>query len=320
VALPIKDTLGILADNLRKRGSVLPLSRQKETGWAQELDIPMGGKTIIYTGLMYQLMPSIMALEKVTSRFENSWMRHFFGLGRMINKVINVSPLMVRSNHHQQEEFNKILQNITCLLRTAGVEFGYLYDREFYPGTLIHDQGICSVYDKHAHRVAALLKEFEIKKIITVDPHTTLMLRSVFPKTVEDYKLEVKSYLEVLEESDIEPFRYVERNVVIHDSCVYSRYEGVIEQPRNLLKKAGFDLVTPKYSGKMTYCCGGPIESLFPGKAQEIARNRIEQLAAEGTEIATMCPICLVNFKGNVNHEDVIIKDISEYLVEAYCY
>jgi len=129
----------------------------------------------------------------------------------------------------------------------------------------------------------------------------------------------VKSYLEVLAERNLQPLRQVNKDVVIHDSCVYSRYEGLIEEPRDLFKKAGINCIEPEYSGKMTYCCGGPIESLFPSKAHTIAVNRIKQLANKGSEITTMCPICLINLKAALNGKSVSVKDISEQLAEAYC-
>ena len=56
--LPTKDILGILADNLNRRKSVLPMSAADTTRWAKGLNIPKGGKTILYTGHMYQLIPS----------------------------------------------------------------------------------------------------------------------------------------------------------------------------------------------------------------------------------------------------------------------
>lgn len=37
--LPIGPVLGILSDNLKKRGSVLPLSKSKAIGWSKGLSI-----------------------------------------------------------------------------------------------------------------------------------------------------------------------------------------------------------------------------------------------------------------------------------------
>jgi len=318
--LPTRDILGVLVDNLGKRMTVTPLSLQKATGWAQGLNIPMGGETVIYTGQMYQLMPAIIAMEKVTSRFEESWMNNFFSIGRIVNKFINTSWFITRTSHEAQETFNNLLRNIACLLRSVDVEFGYLYGEELYVGTLIHDEGVNDVFDNHARKVYEVLRKHGVKQVITVDPHTTNMLRSVYPGIIEGFGLEVKSYLEVLAERNMDPVKKLDLDLVVHDSCVYARYENVIEEPRLLLQKAGVRLKEPEYAKKLTYCCGGPVESLFPGKARAIAEKRMAQLISSGGNVAAMCPICLVNLKNAAAKErNMSVKDISEYLVEAYC-
>lgn len=318
--LPTKDILGILVDNLSKRKTVTPLSRRKSTGWSEGLNLPVGGETIIYTGQMYQLMPAIIAMEKVTSRFEESWMNNFFSIGRIVNKFINTSWFITRTSPEEQEPFNNILRNIVRLLRLSNLEFGYLYGEELYVGTLVHDEGVNRVFENHARKVYEALRKRGVKQIITVDPHTTNMLKSVYPKIIEDYQIEVKSYLKVLCERNIDPVKKLDLDIVVHDSCVYARYENLIEEPRQLLYKAGARIVEPGYSKKLTYCCGGPVESLFPKKARAIAGQRIAQLKSNGSNIAAMCPICLVNLKSAAAGEkDISVRDISEYLVEAYC-
>jgi hypothetical protein len=317
--LPIGDVLGVLVDNLTKRESVMPLSRSRATGWAEGLDIPMGGGTVIYTGHMFQLMPTVMAVERQTTRFEDSWLGHLSGLGRMVNKAFNISWFIARASQQEQERFNNLLRNVVCLLRQADARFGYLYGEELYTGALISDQGVCQAFENHAHKVYEVFKRHGVMRVITVDPHTTDMLRTVYPKIIEGYHLEVKSYLEVLAERGIEPRKKLDLDLVIHDSCVYARYEGIVDEPRLLLQRAGARVIEPEYSGRMTYCCGGPIESLFPGKAHQIADNRLNQLAEVGSNITTMCPICLINLMGAAGGKNVSVRDLSEYLVQAYC-
>ncbi|MDP8240207.1 MAG: (Fe-S)-binding protein [Candidatus Hatepunaea meridiana] len=319
MAVPIKHVLGILVDNLSIRGSVMPLSRSSSVNWAKGLNIPRGGKTVIYTGLMYQLMPSIIAMEKMTSKFADSWISNFYGVGRMVNKVISITPFMTWTNASERERFNSILHNIAKLLQVANVDFGYLYDEEMYAGALVHDEGINDVFEAHAHKVYERLKKHNVERVITVDPHTTDMLKSVYPKIIKDYQLEVKSYLEVLAESNLKPLKKLEQDIVIHDSCVYARYEGIIDQPRQLLENAGAQIIEPINTKKMTYCCGGPAESLFPSKARTVADSRVEQLASVGDKSVTMCPICFVNIRAAAETKNLSVKDISDYLVDAYC-
>ena len=58
-----------------------------------------------------------------------------------------------------------------------------------------------------------------------IDPHTTTMLRTGYPKLVPGYDVRVRSYLEVLAERGLPAAAPLRGTVVIHDSCVYARNE-----------------------------------------------------------------------------------------------
>jgi Fe-S oxidoreductase len=316
--LPIGPVLGILSDNLIKRGSVLPLSRSEATGWAKGLNIPRGGKTVLYTGLMYQLIPSIDALASQMAVFEDSTITQFFGLGRFVNQFINLSFFMsLATSKEMKMENNQVLRNIAGMLKKAGVEYGYLYDQEFYSGALVYDEGMDESFGIHARRVYEVFRKNGVRCVITVDPHTTSILRDVYPKFVRNFDLEVKNYMEVLADQNLPVLQVQDKELVIHDSCVYARYEGMTEQPRNLLTNAGVTAKEPELAGRSTYCCGGPIESLFPGKAHEIAASRVSQLKKIGENIVTMCPICQVNLRKAAG-KSCYISDISNTLASAY--
>jgi Fe-S oxidoreductase len=316
--LPIGPVLGILSDNLRKRGNVLPLSRDEATRWAGGLNIPRGGETVLYTGLMYQLIPSIEALARQMALFEDSALTRFFGLGRYINQFINLSFFMtLTASREMKGENDRILRNIAGMLKKAGVEFGYLYERELYAGALVYDGGLDKSFGIHARRVFEVFRKNGVRRVITVDPHTTSILREVYPKFVPDFNLKVENYMEVLAEQTLPVMQRQDQELVIHDSCVYARYEGMIRQPRKLLAQAGVTVNEPELAGRSTHCCGGPIESLFPGKAHVIATERVSQLKANGQRIVTMCPICQVNLSKAAG-ESCQISDISNTLAEAY--
>ena len=63
--LALVDVVGILEDNLRRRGSVLPIPARRATRWARDLGIRRGGETVLYTGQMYQLIPYIERLVRL---------------------------------------------------------------------------------------------------------------------------------------------------------------------------------------------------------------------------------------------------------------
>ena len=318
MSLPIGPVLGILSDNLRRRGSVLPISRGEATGWAKGLNIPRGGETVLYTGLMYQLVPAIDALAGQMALFEDSTITQFFGLGRLVNRFINLSSFMaLTASKEMKQENNQVLRNIAGLLKKAGVEFGYLYERELYAGALVYDGGLDQSFGIHARRVYDSFLKSGVRRVITVDPHTTSVLRDVYPRFIENFDLEVKNYMEVLAEKNLPVIQEQNKEMVIHDSCVYARYERMIQQPRDLLAKAGVTAIEPELAGRSTYCCGGPVESLFPSKAHQIAASRVGQLRKHGGSIVTMCPLCLVNLR-KAAAASCHISDISNTLADAY--
>lgn len=317
VSLPKKAILGILTDNLALRGSVLPLSGKVSTEWAKGLDIPRGGETVLYTGHMYQIMPYLAGMASTMRSMEDSWLTKFMPLGRLANKVVNISGVFAHAGKQARQPYNDSLRSIALVLKECGVQFGYLYEEELYTGALVYDLGVDAVFERHARRVGDLLSRKGVKRVITVDPHTTNVLRHVYPEVLDGFSIEVQSYLEVLANRGVEVKRPLEGTVVIHDSCVYARYEEVIEEPRRLLRESGLRVTSPDLSGTLTHCCGGPIESLFPGKARVIAETRMKQLAAAGERVVTMCPICLVNLQHAGGGNNRQINDISEYLARS---
>jgi Fe-S oxidoreductase len=316
--VPIQSTLGIFADNSIKRKSVLPISSRDITAWTNGLEIPRGTETVLFTGQMYQLIPSINSMTRKLAKFENSWVTNYLNIARTLNKVINLSGLIAGGNREEQEACNEPLRNIARLLRAAGIKFGYLFEKDLYSGALIYDEGLDDIFASHARLVYNTLKSNNVKQVITVDPHTTNMLRSIYPKVIEGFDIPVKSYLELLAERKFEVAKKLDTEVTIHDSCIYARQEGIVEQPRLLLNQSDVRIVETELSGKLTHCCGGPLESLFPGKAEEIAQKRMGQLADCARQVVTMCPICMTNLK-RVAPPEIAVQDISNYLVEAYC-
>lgn len=316
--LPTGETIGILADNLMLRNSVLPISAGSATRWARGLGLSRGGETVLYTGLTYQLVPYIAAMGKAQGMLEDSPLADFAGVGRFVNKFINISGLMAIPSKSMQEDFDRVLINIVSLLQQAGVEFGYLYEDDLYSGALVYDLGVDDVLEEHARKVYTILKNYRVKNVITVDPHTTNMLRSVYPSLIKGYSLNVKSYMEVLAERKMIPKNNLRSGVTIHDSCVYARYENILNEPRILLGNAGVEIREPRDTGKFTLCCGGPLESLYPKKAVAHAEKRVGQLKQASRNVVTMCPICVVNLQKAAKNE-LNIEDISNYLVQAYC-
>jgi Fe-S oxidoreductase len=318
MSIPIQDTLGMLDDNLRSRHSVLPISRRKATAWAKGLALPRGGRVVLYTGQMFQLVPSINALSGQLSKAEGTWMARYFGFARRVNRIVNLAGWMARADPAEVKAYGESLREIALLLRAARVEFGYLYEDDLYVGALAYDEGLDATLREHAQHVYALLQAHGVEEVITVDPHTTHLLRTVYPTILPGFTLRVRTYLEVLAERNLAAVKDLATEVTIHDSCIYARREEVVEQPRELLRRGGVRIREAELSGRSTQCCGGPAEMLFPGRAHAVAAQRVEQLAKCSSRVVTLCPLCHANLR-RAAPPGVEVTDISHYLTQAYC-
>lgn len=302
----MKEIIEIIAENTRRRGSPVPIPEKDATGWADGLNIPFGGETILYTGLLYQMVPYLNSFVSLLEEIEKrSFSSAVLKAGKLAGKLFSLTRI-IRVPREERMRQMKILRDIARLLMKAGFSFGYLYGEEIYSGVLLHDLGMERDFEEHAKRVHKLLREKGVKKIITIDPHTTNVMRSVYPKYV-DFDIEVQSYLELLPPEKVGSLK---EDVVIHDSCIYARYERVVEQPRNLLSAAGARIIEPKRSREMTFCCGGPVESLFPSLSGEVARIRAEELGRYEKKVVVMCPICLAS----LSRAGLKVEDISSCL------
>jgi len=315
--LPTGDVIGILADNLRLRGSVLPISSRRATRWTEALGLPRGGETVLYTGQMYQLIPYIERLVRTERWLGGSPLAHLTGIGRRLNRLVNVSAFMARPSQREREQFDRVPRNVVRLLRDVGVEFGCLYEDDLYSGALAYDLGLDELVAAHACRVHERLQKHGVRHVITIDPHTTNMLRTVYPTFLDGWDVEVQSYLEVLAEREAEAAAATGREVVLHDSCLFARYEDVVDEPRALLHRAGVTVREPDHAGRLTWCCGGPAESLYAEKALAQAQRRVEQLRATGAaECVTMCPLCLVNLSKAADGQ-ITFRDIADVLLDV---
>jgi Fe-S oxidoreductase len=314
--LALADVVGILEDNLRRRGSVVPIPARRATRWARDLGIRRGGQTVLYTGQIYQLIPYIERLVRLEQRIGDSPLARLGGLARRANRLVDGVGLVARPSAAERREYDRVPANVARLLRGAGVDFGYLYEDDLYSGALAYDLGADEAVAAHARRVARILREHGVRELITIDPHTTTMLRTVYPRLLEGFEVRVRSYLEVLAECGLRAAAPLTGEVVVHDSCVYARYEGITEEPRRLLAATGLIVGEPEHARTRTWCCGGPAEALFPATALAVARQRVAQLRAVAPVCVTMCPICLVNL-GKAADEGLRLRDISDCLVEA---
>src|SRR6185369_9943820 len=111
--------------------------------------------------------------------------------------------------------------------------------------------------------------------------------------------------------------------VTLHDSCYLTRYNGVVEAPRDILGSVpGLELREMENSGRQTFCCGAGGGRMWMeetrGTRINLERSR-QALDTGASTVATACPFCMTMLKDGLagteaNTDGVTTADIAELL------
>ena len=117
------------------------------------------------------------------------------------------------------------------------------------------------------------------------------------------------------------------RSVTLHDSCYLTRYNGIVEEPREVLGAvAGPRARRDGNRGKKTFCCGagGGRMWMEETRGTRINAERTAQALATGAAtVATECPFCMTMLKDGLEAAQsgrggtVRAIDIAELLAES---
>ncbi len=320
----VSQALATLKENIRRTGDPLGFTRDYWSGWAADLGLPKGGDTIIYTGRMYQMLPYVIQTTSMVPMVKP--FLELPGVPSLIRAGNNmVGEPIIRMKARGESDIRKrgeqVLNGVVLALTSSGVFPGYLYGEEPYSGVLLHDLGLDAQVLEHVQNVYQIFVRNGVKNIITLDPHTTFMLKRVFPELLPEFDLNIRHYTEILVEKNMANLPFSSNNLpsefVIHDSCVMSRDLEIITPIRTLAHRLELNIAEPENSGKNTGCCGGPVEYAFGDLCHKISRIRMEELAQMGKDIIVACPICLINLRQYESEMGVKVWDIGEILYQA---
>ena len=289
--------------------------------WAEGLDLPRKGKTVLFTGRMYQMLPFVVqATQLVTAARPMLALRGFDTLLAVGNRLAGPSVIRLKARGERvlAERGKEALKGILTALREAGEHPAYLYETEPYSGVLPFDLGLEEKIARHVNRVYRLLKQRHIRTVITVDPHTTHMLKTIYPNYIHGYDIRVRHYLEPL----CEGIQGVEvscppdfpKAFVLHDPCVMARDLGMTDEIRNVVRELRVPILEPQNTKLDTACCGGPVEYAFSDLSEKISSIRAKELAGVSRDVLVLCPICLINLRKHERELGIRVWDLGEVL------
>ncbi len=293
--LRIATLLRFMSEYTRLTGYPVPAPPGFASAWSRGLKVGSGrsARRLLFTGALYQLMPYINATVRLLEVAE----------ARRLDVALDVMVYLAKARPSalaglarpapaEVEESGLILRSIVGLLSSSGVNFYYEPEvSDMYSGALLLDLGLTDVVWEHGSRVVKAIESTGAEEIIVVDPHSALTLLTY--KRYLGLGAEVRTYLDLVRPA----LRSPGLDVTVHDSCIYARDLGLWGRVRELLSTAGVQVKEPRRHGASTSCCGGPVESLSPGLAAQVARARLQELSRASNNVVTACPICMANLR-----------------------
>jgi len=112
--------------------------------------------------------------------------------------------------------------------------------------------------------------------------------------------------------------------VTYHDPCNVARGMDMVDEPREILKKIGVELVELPTKGKQAECCGGGGGLLVSDKplAEKLAEKRMKQALEIGVDtLVTLCPTCEFNIANvaDKNGGKLKVKNLLDLIYESLC-
>ena len=322
--------LAYVADNIISKQNLLGAPKGTGAKWAKELGLPREADTVFFAGCGYQYNTSLQSLMSIIRKLDKSPIGAELPMGlASFTKKLGIDPAQAyrRLVARDKDSDAQPLRDAVKVLKELGVEFGYLAEDEPCCGGILHYIGLEKEFARNAQNTYENLKSRGVKRIIGIVPSCTYTLAELLPNHVPGYDLEVKHFLQVVLEGikDRELRFPREVKVTYHDPCQLSRYLGLIEEPRRILKSIkGIELVEPDWThGEWSTCCGGGggFEAVFPELSQILATNRARELAETGAQIiVTQCPGCIMQLKSGLKElkaDSIEILDLAQVVAMA---
>ena len=213
------------------------------------------------------------------------------------------------------------------ILKKADVDFGILGDNVVCCGESVRKAGNESVFQSLAQTNINAFAEAGVQKVVVTSPHCYHTFKDEHPEFGGNFKvIHFTQYLlDLIGQGRLSLTKEVNKKVTYTDSCCLGRYQGIYDEPREVLGSIpGLELVELPYNRENSLCCGGCAGRLWmeTKKGERFSDVRIEQALEVGASVlAVACPYCMLNYEDSLltmDKADVIeIKDISELVLEA---
>lgn len=200
----------------------------------------------------------------------------------------------------------EVEENYKQWLHKLGIDFVQLADLEKCCGSPVLNAGYIDDFRKLAEANCDLFHQRGITRIITNCPGCYLQFKKVYAEYLGgkwDFKVEylLTLLLEAVKSGRVK-LKQQSGKITYHDPCHLGRAVGVYEEPRELLRLAGYELVEMKSNREYSLCCGagGTANMNATEISKKMAGARWQQAMDSGaSQLVSPCVMCTYQFRQN---------------------
>ena len=210
--------------------------------------------------------------------------------------------------------FPSLGESLINILRSIGYEV-ILPKGETCCGSPLRALGLEDEAIAHARKNYQIFSKLKVEAILSLCPTCSLTLKSEYPKLI-GHGLEKAMDISAFFSDKLDYTEPIRKTAVYHDPCHLAHGLGIKKEPREIIRKAGFDLLDADTSE----CCG--FGGVFCSSYREISQNLLRTSAkklldTQAEAVVTSCPGCMLHLGQQVTDRPVL--HLVELIEEAYC-
>lgn len=222
------------------------------------------------------------------------------------------------------DRFKKVSREFIKILKHLNINYAVLGTEESDSGDVARRAGNEMLYQMQAMTNIEILNGYEVKNIVTCDPHDFNTLKNEYPDYGGNYN--VVHHSQFLEEHissgklKINGEEFAGKTITFHDPCFLGRGNGEYNAPRTVLDAIPSVKIEMERNKSFALCCGAGGGQMFKEAEKgdkEVFLERTEEALRTGCDIiATACPFCMVmmtdGLKYSNKEEEIKNYDIAE--------
>lgn len=222
------------------------------------------------------------------------------------------------------DRYKKVTREFIKILNHLKIDYAVLGTEESDSGDIARRAGNEMVFQMQAMMNIEVMNGYEVKKIITCDPHDFNTLKNEYPDLDGNY--EVFHHSQFLQQLitegklNLNGDQLKDKKITFHDPCYLGRGNKEYEAPRSVLEAIPAHKIEMKRSRQFALCCGAGGGQMFKEAEKgnkEVFIERSEEAIGTGCDIiATACPFCMTMMTDGIKYqnkeEEVKNYDIAE--------